>query len=250
MIFIGFEIPEYIVEILKIVLIIFGAVIADIALSKYLKSLASILHVRVETIKGIRFFFRFIIIAVMLILLASVKWFPSEYFVGAGAIIGTVIGFASANAISNFLSGASVLISRVIRIGDYVRIDDIEGIVVDMSVSYTKIQLDDGSFVYISNKDISAKKIMNYRVEKNDETYFIYPIEFTLERAIGVDEVRKTVQNIYEELKDKIDEIELRIDKFSRLEVRYVLSIRVKKAEDIIHLKPKILGEIAKEFRG
>ncbi|MEX0568562.1 MAG: hypothetical protein Q6363_005290, partial [Candidatus Njordarchaeota archaeon] len=98
--------PADIVEVIKIFVIIVGAILADWFVSRYLRSIAKILRISIETLKGLRFFFRFIIIAVALVALASVKWFPSEYFVGAGAIMGTVIGFASASAISNFLSGA------------------------------------------------------------------------------------------------------------------------------------------------
>ncbi len=244
------SIPSEYLEIAKIFAIIFFAVIADRLISRRLKTIAKILHVRVETVKGLQFFFRFIIIAVALVLLAGVRWFPSEYFVGAGAILGTIIGFASASAISNFLSGASVLVSRVIRIGDYVKIDDIEGVVVDMSINYTKIRRVDGSFVFLSNKDISSKKIQNYRIEKDEEEYYVYPIKFALDRSISLERVMKAVDRIREEIKDRIRNLRMIVESVSRLEIQYILSLEVDRAEDIIELKPIILTEIAAEFGG
>ncbi len=235
------------IEIMKILIIIIGAVIADKLVSRKLRSIARILHIEVETMKGIRFFFRFIILAVALVALASVKWFPSEYFVGAGAIIGTIIGLASATAISNFMSGASVLISRVIRIGDYVRIGDIEGVVTDISVNYTKIRTVDGSTVYVSNREISSKSILNYRVEKDGEELYVYPIVFSLDRSIPIDMVRTVIREME---KDIGAGLELYVDNITRLEIRYVVCIKVDDADKILRLKPMVLERIAEKFGG
>jgi len=238
-------VPPEIVDALKIVGTIAGAVLADLLVSRYLRSIARVLHVSVETLKGLRFFFRFIILAVALMVLASVSWFPTEYFFGAGALIGTIMGLASASIVSNFLAGAYVLVSRVVRIGDYIRVGDEEGVVIDMSVNYTKILKSDGTVAYISNRDISTKRIVNFRVEENGREYYVYPVGFSLDASVPTSRVKEFVRNLEEELKGMVLSLSLRVESVGRLEVKYSVVVRVDDAEKILTVKPKILMMVA-----
>ena len=71
--------------------------------------------------------------------ISSVGGFPPDFFISLSAIAGAAIGFAATRAVGNFIAGIYLLITRPFKIKDYVRIGDIEGIVEEMSVNYTKI---------------------------------------------------------------------------------------------------------------
>ncbi|MEX0568741.1 MAG: mechanosensitive ion channel domain-containing protein, partial [Candidatus Njordarchaeota archaeon] len=138
----------------------------------------------------------------------------------------------------------------VIKIGDFVRIDNYEGVIVDMSVNYTKIKTIDGSIIYISNRDISNKNIVNYRFEQDDKEYYVYPIKFTLDRSIEVERVYETFGKIREKYEKELISIDLKISNVSRLEIEYTLIVTIDDADKLLILKPKIIEDIARSFVG
>jgi small-conductance mechanosensitive channel len=80
----------------------------------------------------------------------------------AGGIIGIVIGFASQTVVSNLLSGLFLFIDRPLKIGDPVRVEDIEGRVVDISMFSTKIRAWDGYIVRVPNDKVFNSIITNF----------------------------------------------------------------------------------------
>jgi len=56
----------------------------------------------------------------------------------AGGIIGIVVGFASQTVVSNMLSGIFLFIDRPLKIGDPIRVGDVEGRVIDISIFSTR----------------------------------------------------------------------------------------------------------------
>ncbi|MEM0353361.1 MAG: mechanosensitive ion channel family protein [Archaeoglobaceae archaeon] len=79
----------------------------------------------------------------------------------AGGIIGVAIGFASQRVISNFLSGLFLIAERPIRIGDQIVVDNISGIVEDMSIMSTIVRTYDGLYVRIPNERVFTSNITN-----------------------------------------------------------------------------------------
>lgn len=55
-------------------------------------------------------------------------------------LTGFALGFALQDIISNFLAGVLLLIHRPFRRGNYIKVGDKEGIVIDMDMRYTHIQ--------------------------------------------------------------------------------------------------------------
>ncbi|GEM_PF-7026096 len=236
---------EDLIEIAKIIVIVLGAFIADRLVSRYLRSFARIANISVEALGGLKLIIRFLILAVALIFLSSVKWFPTEYLAGGGALMGAIVGIALATTVSNFFSGAFVLFSRVISVGDYIRFDSDEGLVVDMSINFTKIRKSDGSTIIISNKDIASKKIVNFRAEEKGETYYVYPLEFSTSIEIPMEKVEAVIAKIEEKLRDKIADIKLKIEDITRLEIKYKILFKVRNAELIPEIKDKIYEILA-----
>lgn len=79
----------------------------------------------------------------------------------AGGIVGIAIGFASQRVVSNFLSGLFLIAERPIKIGDQIIVDDIAGIVEDMSIISTIIRTYDGLYVRIPNEKLFSSNITN-----------------------------------------------------------------------------------------
>jgi len=80
----------------------------------------------------------------------------------AGGFAGIVIGFASQQTVSNFISGLILLIEQPLRIGDPITIGEVSGVVIDINILSTKIRTWDGYIVRIPNSIIFNSNITNY----------------------------------------------------------------------------------------
>lgn len=94
---------------------------------------------------------------------------PMEWLVAISAILGSAIGFASNKTIGNFIAGFFLLAARPFRVGDYVKIGTVEGIVAEVAINYTKILTMDDNIVAISNLQLLDRDITNYR--SSDEPF-------------------------------------------------------------------------------
>ncbi|MGM0591174.1 MAG: mechanosensitive ion channel family protein [Halobacteriota archaeon] len=84
----------------------------------------------------------------------------SSLLVGAG-FLGIVVGMASRQTLGAMLSGFVLMFSRPFEIGDWVRIDDKEGVVTEITVVNTRLQTVDGEYVMLPNDMVSASAIVN-----------------------------------------------------------------------------------------
>jgi small-conductance mechanosensitive channel len=84
----------------------------------------------------------------------------SGLLVGAG-FLGIVVGMAARQTLGALLAGFVLMFSRPFEIGDWVEINDEEGIVTDISIVNTRIQTFAGEYVMIPNDIVSGRKIIN-----------------------------------------------------------------------------------------
>ncbi|UCG00857.1 MAG: mechanosensitive ion channel [Candidatus Heimdallarchaeota archaeon] len=98
------------------------------------------------------------------LLLLGLFWIAGEeLFIGAAALLGTAIGFASSTTIGNFISGLYLLVTNPFNVGDYIMLPDlkVEGIVEEISINYTKIITPQGVQVSINNQKMLGTTIHN-----------------------------------------------------------------------------------------
>jgi hypothetical protein len=98
------------------------------------------------------------------LLLLGLLWIVGdELFIGAAALLGTAIGFASSTTIGNFISGLYLLITNPFNVGDYVILSAMktEGIVEEISINYTRILTPQGIHVCIANQKLLGTPIHN-----------------------------------------------------------------------------------------
>lgn len=234
------EYREIAAQLTTIIVIILAAIIVDRVILRHLKKNIKKLDIDINTFKSFIFFVRVIIAVMVILAIASTQFIPSEYLIGTSALLGTAIGFGATKALSNFISGAYVLISGLLRIGDYVKIGNDEGIVSDMTVNYTKIRRSDGATVIFSNADILGKTIVNYRTIINDEAYYSYPIQFKADRSFSPEKVSAIIEQIKKKFPEIVN-ISYSVASISKSDVEYNVVILVKKGEDILKMKPIVL---------
>jgi hypothetical protein len=103
-------------------------------------------------------------IAVVMLL---VSFFEASYaaILSVSAIFGTALGLAFSTALSNIVSGLYVLAARPFRVGDYVRIGTMEGIVREITLNYTRILLPDETIQLVPNSKVVSSEVTNFRID-------------------------------------------------------------------------------------
>ncbi|NHI88605.1 MAG: hypothetical protein EAX87_03720 [Candidatus Thorarchaeota archaeon] len=84
------------------------------------------------------------------------------------AIFGTALGLAFSQALGNIVSGLYVLAARPFRVGDYVRVGTVEGIVREITLNYTRILLADETRQLLPNSKVVTSEVTNFRVTVSD----------------------------------------------------------------------------------
>lgn len=77
-------------------------------------------------------------------------------------IIGLALGFAFQDIAANFIAGIVLSIRRPAQLGDLVETNDFFGTVDQINLRSTLVKLPTGQLVYIPNKDVFEKPIVNY----------------------------------------------------------------------------------------
>ncbi|RQG93414.1 mechanosensitive ion channel family protein [Natrarchaeobius chitinivorans] len=84
----------------------------------------------------------------------------SGLLVGAG-FLGIVVGMAARQTLGTVLAGFVLMFDRPFEIGDWIEVEDREGIVTDISIVNTRIRSFDGEYVMVPNDVISTSMVTN-----------------------------------------------------------------------------------------
>ena len=78
-----------------------------------------------------------------------------------GGAIGVGLGFGLQKLAANYISGFVILFERSLRIGDTVRVDDFEGVIVDIKTRYTLIRSLAGLEAIVPNEKLVTERVEN-----------------------------------------------------------------------------------------
>lgn len=113
--------------------------------------------------------FRTLILIGAVLALSRVGGMQSEWLLSISAVGGAAVGFASQKTIGNFIAELFLLAARQFRVGDYVRIGTVEGIVQEVTLNYTKVLIIGNNTVSVSNLQMIDRDITNYTCERKQE---------------------------------------------------------------------------------
>lgn len=77
------------------------------------------------------------------------------------AVLGIVVGFAARQVIANAVAGVVIAITQPLRIGDQVTVEEREGRVADITLTYTSIDAGDGGMVVVPNEKLTTSVLVN-----------------------------------------------------------------------------------------
>jgi small conductance mechanosensitive channel len=192
---------------------------------------------------------RLIILVGAVVALLGVGGVPSDVLVSLSALGGAAVGFASTRTIGNFIAGLFLLITRPFRVGDYVRIDGVEGIVQEISLNYAKILTPTNNVVSISTQRILDRDIINYRYKGEESKLFCYGFELNFDHALSTEKLETMLDSIIERYAEKLPrKPEYQSSKLTSFARYYMFYIYVEDPRDIFVLQPQLVKEIVQAW--
>lgn len=85
----------------------------------------------------------------------------SDILLGAGAL-GIIVGFAARKTLSDVLAGFVLLFARPFEVGDWISVDEREGIVTQITIYNTQIRTFNEEHVAIPNDSVTDSEVTNY----------------------------------------------------------------------------------------
>ncbi len=178
-------------------LLIYGVTQVAVSFTKYLfrrsqkrKKLAILDQTTSSFIQRLIVYTLYIIgIAIFLSLIPGMEKVSSSILAGAG-IMAMAVGFASQEALSNFVSGLFIVFGKPFRIGDSIMIDSVvNGTVAEITLRHTIIKSLDNRMIIIPNSKINSSTIVNSTIGEQDTCSFIevgVSYDTNLDKAINV----------------------------------------------------------------
>lgn len=108
-------------------------------------------------------FIKFILIAVLVLAIASKFGFEATSIVTILGSAGIAIGLALQGSLSNFAGGVLILLLKPFKVGDYIKEDTKgnEGTVTEISLIYTKLTTYDGKIIILPNGTLANTSMTN-----------------------------------------------------------------------------------------
>jgi small-conductance mechanosensitive channel len=79
----------------------------------------------------------------------------------SAAVLAVITGFAAQSTLSNLVAGLVLALSQPIRLGDRVRVDERDGVVEEIGLTFTYLRGDDGRRIVYPNSLLAASALEN-----------------------------------------------------------------------------------------
>lgn len=107
----------------------------------------------------------------------------------SSAIIGLVVGLAAQRPLANFVAGVVIAFTQPLRLGDLVTVDDVEGTVEEIGLTYTFIKTHDNARLVIPNEKLASDTIRNSTIvsrEKLAQVTVQVPLDKDLDAVVDL----------------------------------------------------------------
>jgi small conductance mechanosensitive channel len=235
--------------IVLIIIIAAAAITIERLVSTYLSRFAKRAKLEPHTTNNLMITSRILILFAAVAAIADIGGLPPEWILSISAIGGAALGFASQKTLGNFIAGLFLLAAHPFRVGDYVRIGTVEGIVQEITINYTKVFTSANNTVSVSNIQILDRDITNFsfEIEKTGRTpgMCCYTFEIGFDHKVSAQKTGEIFEGVFNnhllELPKKPTYTLIRSGGTERV---YMVYIYVRKPEDIFRFRSQIAEEV------
>lgn len=232
--------------LLYIIVIAAVALSLERAFSRYLSRLARRVRLEPSAANNLVLTFRILILIFAVLAISSLGGVQSEWLLSVSAIGGAAIGFASQKTIGNFIAGLFLLAARPFKVGDYVKIGTVEGIVQEVTMNYTRVLTAGNNTVSISNLQILDRDITNYLYESSrTHNLYCYTFEIGFDHSIQTEQLNALFNEVFDNYARTLPrKPSFTITRSTNVDRVYLIYLYVDKPQDIFTLRPKVANEI------
>ena len=176
---------------------------------------------RKTVISIIESLYKYALVMVMLIIILKLYGLNVKSLVAGLGIATALIGLAFQDTLKDIISGISIIMENYYVVGDYIKIDDFTGQVIEFGLKSTKIKNFNGEVLVFANRNV--EKVVNIS-QKRANLIIDIPTSYEEKAA----KVEKVLNNLIEELvKDEhvYGGKYLGISKLGSSEVVYTISV-------------------------
>jgi small-conductance mechanosensitive channel len=193
-------------------------IIAILIFVKIFNRLVRVAEERIKVEKGrfvhIRRFFQLIAYSVAVIL---VLWTFNVDVTGLVASLGIgalIIGFALKDIIENWISGLLIISGKTYGIGDVIKVENLTGVVTDISLRTTKLKTYDRNEIIIPNSTLLKQNIINLTGGKKEN---VASIIFYIDYVFDIEKAKEAIESVLRGHPKVV------LDKKRRREIRFVV---------------------------
>ena len=239
----------YLITIIWVIVIATVAAVIERIITRWLRKIIKRTEMPPEVGNGLMLTGRLVILVGVVVALLHVGGVPAEILISFSALGGAAVGFASTRTIGNFIAGLFLLVTRPFRVGDYVRIDGIEGIVQEITLNYAKILTPSNTMVSISTQRILDRDLTNYRLMGEKSNLFCYGFELTFDHRLPTEKLEELLDSVIEHYAEKLPrKPEYQLTKLTSFARHYMFYIYVEYPRDIFVIQPQIVREITQAW--
>jgi small-conductance mechanosensitive channel len=233
-------------DVIEIIFIAVIAISIERIVTRYISHFSKKTKLEANTANNLALTFRILILIGAVVAISRAGNFEAEWILSISAIGGAAVGFASQKTIGNFVAGIFLMAARPFKVGNYVRIGTVEGIVSEITINYTKIITSANNIVSVSNLQILDREITNYLYETpNTKNMYCYTFEIGFDHSVPTNKIIEIFNQVLEKYSKDMPTIPnyvlLRSAAFERI---YLIYLYVSDPEQIFSLRPKIAEEV------
>ena len=161
---------------------------------------------------------RILLYALLATIVLAVLGVPMTSIIAVIGTAGVAIGLALQDSLSNIAGGFSIMLTKPFKIGDYIKVDDVEGTVEAINMWYTELHSYDNKAIFYPNGQITSKKVTNYTTLGIRRVDMVYTISYNADFRKAM-EVLKSITDAHE-LILKEPEPKIRITELAESAVR------------------------------
>jgi len=236
--------------IIGIIIIVSVAVTFERLLTRYLSRFAKRAKLERSAANNLLLTFRILILVGAVFAVSRVGGLTADWIVSISALGGAALGFASQKTLGNFIAGLFLLAARPFRVGDYVRLGTVEGIVQEITLNYTKVLTIGNNTVSVSNLQILDRDITNYFYESKKGLHvYCYTFEIGFDHSVPAEKIAEIFNEVFQRhLHTLPKQPSFMLTRSSAFERVYVVYLYVEHPDDIFALRPQIAEEVFKRW--
>lgn len=193
---------------------------------------------------------KFLIVFVLAASFLQSQGYSLTSLIAGFGITGLAVGFAAQQTIASVFGTFAILTDKVYKTGDYIKINDTEGIVENINLRSTKIRTLDDYLVTIPNNKMADSVIANISEANKRRIDLTFTVTYnTSDEKLQL--AMNMLKKIIEERSDMYKDINVFIDELaeSSINIRLLAYAKTKTYDAFVKIKSSICYEVIQQFR-